>query len=325
MTESSPQHGAPDGTPATGDARANVGAPEKGRADKARTRSTRLPRPKNNAGRDLPTAIAVGVGLGVLVVGAVWAGPLAWYLVVAGAIGVAMWEVLTRLKERGYFLQRKHLLCLGQAMIWSSWVAGAGGLVAVYVVAVLSLMFGRLFQNGRHRPPENYLRDMAVGIFVLTWVPLFATFAAMLANTPSPFASGERSIITFMLCVVASDTGGYIAGVMFGSHPMAPAVSPKKSWEGFIGSLVLSTLVGALTFWLVLHHLPWIGAIMGLFLAVCATLGDLVESQFKRELGIKDMSALLPGHGGLMDRLDGMLPAAMVTWVAVSVLTATSV
>lgn len=285
-------------------------------------RASRLPRPKNNAGRDVPAAIAVGLALGALVIAAVWMGALAWYVVVALAIAVAMFEVLTRLKENGYFLQRKHLIVLGQGMIWSSWFAGTGGLAAFYVVAVLSLMFGRLFENGRHRPPVNYVRDMAVGIFVLTWIPLFATFAAMLANTPSPFATGARSIITFMLCVVASDTGGWIAGVMFGSHPMAPAVSPKKSWEGFVGSLIFSTGVGTLAFWLLLHHEPWIGALMGLFLAVTATLGDLVESQFKRELNIKDMSSLLPGHGGLMDRLDGMLPSAMVTWVAVSASTA---
>jgi len=126
--------------------------------------------------------------------------------------------------------------------------------------------------------------------------------------------------VTFMLCVVASDTGGYIAGVMFGSRPMAPAVSPKKSWEGFIGSVIGGVVTGALTVSLLLGEAWWIGALMGLGLVICATLGDLVESQFKRELGIKDMSNLLPGHGGLMDRLDGMLPSAMVTWLVLSIL-----
>ena len=114
--------------------------------------------------------------------------------------------------------------------------------------------------------------------------------------------------------------GGYIAGVMFGSRPMAPAVSPKKSWEGFIGSVIGGVVTGALTVSLLLGEAWWIGALMGLGLVICATLGDLVESQFKRELGIKDMSNLLPGHGGLMDRLDGMLPSAMVTWLVLSIL-----
>ncbi|WP_306506851.1 phosphatidate cytidylyltransferase [Corynebacterium sp.] len=279
-----------------------------------------MPRLKNGAGRNLPAAIAVGVALGALVVFAVWAGPLVWYLVVAAAVGVAMWEVLTRLRENSYQMPRTLLIILGQAMLWISWPLNAPGLVSVYVVAVLALMFGRLFHNGRHRPPINYLRDMSMGIFVLTWIPLFGTFAAMLSRVETPFASGAASIVVFMLCVVASDTGGYIAGVMFGSHPMAPSVSPKKSWEGFAGSIIFGIATGTLSFAFLLHHKPWLGALMGLGLVFCATLGDLVESQFKRELGIKDMSALLPGHGGLMDRLDGMLPSAMVTWVAMSFL-----
>ncbi|ART22393.1 phosphatidate cytidylyltransferase [Corynebacterium striatum] len=268
----------------------------------------------------MPAAVGVGVGLGALVVLAVWLGPFAWYLVVAVAVAVAMWEVLTRLREHSFFMPRTLLIILGQAMVWISWPLGAPGLVAVYVVAVLALMFGRLFHNGRHRPPINYLRDMSVGLFVLTWIPLFATFAAMLSRVETPFASGAASIVAFMLCVVASDTGGYVAGVMFGAHPMAPAVSPKKSWEGFLGSVIFGVVTGALSVKLLLHHDAWVGAIMGLGLVFCATLGDLVESQFKRELGIKDMSQILPGHGGLMDRLDGMLPSVMVTWVAVNFL-----
>ncbi|OFT32460.1 CDP-diglyceride synthetase [Corynebacterium sp. HMSC08C04] len=268
----------------------------------------------------MPAAVGVGVGLGALVVFAVWAGAFAWYMVVAVAVAIAMWEVLTRLREHSFFMPRTLLIVLGQAMLWVSWPLGAPGLVAVYVVAVLALMFGRLFHNGRHRPPINYLRDMAVGLFVLTWIPLFATFAAMLSRVETPFASGAASIVAFMLCVVASDTGGYIAGVMFGSHPMALAVSPKKSWEGFIGSVIFGVVTGALSVKLLLHHDAWVGGLMGLGLVFCATLGDLVESQFKRELGIKDMSQILPGHGGLMDRLDGMLPSAMVTWVAVNFL-----
>ena len=113
-------------------------------------------------------------------------------------------------------------------------------------------------------------------------------------------------ILTFMLCVIASDTGGFLAGVGFGSHSMAPAVSPNKSWEGFAGSLALGMVVGALTVRFLLHANPLLGVVLGALLVIAATLGDLVESQFKRELGIKDMSRMLPGHGGLMDRLDGM-------------------
>ncbi|WP_300907865.1 phosphatidate cytidylyltransferase [Corynebacterium stationis] len=275
-----------------------------------------VPKPKNSAGRNLPVAIGVGIGLGALVIFTMWAGQLAWYIVVAAAVAVAMWEVLTRLREHSYYLPRTLMILGGQAMVWSSWPLETKGLMAVYVISVLALMFGRLFHNGRHRPPINYLRDMSVGVFVLTWIPMFGSFAAMLSAT----SQGAATILVFMLCVVASDTGGYITGVMFGSHPMAPAVSPKKSWEGFAGSIVFGMVTGALSIHFLLEREAWVGAIMGLGLVVCASLGDLVESQFKRELGIKDMSNILPGHGGLMDRLDGMLPAAMVTWVAISFL-----
>lgn len=279
-----------------------------------------LPKPKNKPGRNLPVAIAVSAVLGALVLLAVWVGPAGWYPLVAAAVGVATWEVVSRLRERSYHIPLVPMILLGQFMVWMSWPFGTKGLVAAFVTAVLATMFGRLFYHGRTTPPQNYLRDTSMAIFVLTWIPLFASFAAMLSLISSTGVPGGLYIITFMLCVVASDTGGFIAGVMFGSHPMAPAVSPKKSWEGFAGSVVGGSVTGALTVSLLLQHQWWMGAIMGVGLVICATLGDLVESQFKRELGIKDMSNILPAHGGLMDRLDGMLPSAMVTWVVLSLL-----
>lgn len=286
----------------------------------ADTGRKRFPRPKNSAGRDLKAAIGVGALLGALVLIAVLVGPAAWYPLVAVAMALATWEVCTRLREGGYVLPRTLAILSGQAMIWASWPFGVTGLVAAYVVAVLGLMVGRLFHLGRHTPPQNYVRDTAVGIFVLTWIPMFGSFAAMLALIEGNGAAGGFYIVTFMLCVVASDTGGYITGVSFGSHPMAPAVSPKKSWEGFAGSVGFAMLAGALAVQFLLHEGWWWGVLLGLLLACCATLGDLVESQFKRELRIKDMSALLPGHGGMMDRIDGMLPAATVTWLILSLM-----
>ncbi|AZA11677.1 phosphatidate cytidylyltransferase [Corynebacterium gerontici] len=280
-----------------------------------------LPKPRNSAGRDLKAAITTGVALGAAVLLCIFVVPFGWYPLVAVAIATATWEVHARLSEAGYLLQRWVMIIGGQLMLWSSWPFGTKGLVAAYVAAALSLMFGRLFHYGPKTPPKNYLRDTAVGIFVLTWIPLFGSFAAMLSLFGTVKASGAMFIVTFMLCVIASDTGGYVAGVMFGKHPMAPAVSPKKSWEGFAGSVFFGAIAGALTVYFLLDSTWWWGLILGLGLVVCATLGDLVESQFKRELGIKDMSSLLPGHGGIMDRLDGMLPSAMVTWLVLSAIT----
>ena len=123
-----------------------------------------------------------------------------------------------------------------------------------------------------------------------------------------------------MLGVVFSDIGGYTAGVLFGKHRMVPAISPKKSWEGFAGSLVCGTTAAVLAVVLLLHKPAWVGVPLGVMLVITATLGDLVESQVKRDLGIKDMGTLLPGHGGLMDRIDGVLPSAVATWIVLSLL-----
>ncbi|MCT1369033.1 phosphatidate cytidylyltransferase [Corynebacterium mucifaciens] len=276
---------------------------------------TRAPRPKNKAGRNLSAAIATGVVLGALVIAAVWIGPVAWYPLVAAAVALAMWEVMTRLREAGYIQPRTLLIILGQAMLWLSVPYGTSGLVAGFAFTVLVVMFWGMFHRGRHSQPENYLRDTAAAIFVLAWIPLFGTFAAMISGITEAGVDGSAYIIAFMLCVVASDVGGYAAGVMFGSHPMAPAVSPNKSWEGFAGSLVAGIITGVLVVALLIHGPWWMGIVLGVALVICATMGDLVESQFKRELGIKDMSHLLPGHGGIMDRLDGMLPAAAATYI----------
>lgn len=281
-------------------------------------RTMRMPKPKNSAGRDLKAAIGVGVGLALLVIIGILLSPWAWYLLVAGAIAVATWEVGGRLKEAGYHLPMPIMIIGGQAMVWTSWPFETSGILSSYVATVLVLMFFRVFYNGPEKEARNYLRDTSVGIFTLTWIPLFGSFAAMLSLMENNDIPGTFFILTFMLCVIGSDVGGYILGVFFGSHPMAPAVSPKKSWEGFAGSILFGSITGALAVHFLLAHHWWLGVLLGICLVICATLGDLVESQFKRDLGIKDMSNLLPGHGGIMDRLDGMLPSAMVTWLILS-------
>ena len=162
----------------------------------------------------------------------------------------------------------------------------------------------------------HYLRDVSAGVFTAVYVPLFCSFVVMLTVAPD----GVGRVLTFMLCVVASDVGGYAIGVLAGRHPMAPTISPKKSWEGFAGSLVAGMITGALTRLAAARGAWWEGALTGALLVVSATLGDLVESLVKRDLGIKDMGRLLPGHGGLMDRLDSMLPTAVVSYFVLGLL-----
>ena len=276
----------------------------------------RLPKPRNSAGRNVPVAIAMGAFLGALVIGSLFLGAWAWYLLVAGAAALGTWEVAQRLRESDWMLPRPVLLIGGQSMIWLSWPMGVAGIAVGLLGTLMFLMVSRLFLYGANEAPRNWLRDVGVGTFVIMWIPLCLAFGASLARMPTP---GDVNpvwvIVTFMLCVVANDVGGYVAGVFFGKHPMAPAVSPKKSWEGFAGSVIFGSFIGVAAAMLLLDAPWWFGLLLGILLVVAATLGDLVESQVKRDLGIKDMSSMIPGHGGLMDRLDGMLPAAAMTWM----------
>jgi phosphatidate cytidylyltransferase len=142
-------------------------------------------------------------------------------------------------------------------------------------------------------------------------VPLLGSFAALMLAE----GQGAARIVTFLLIVVMSDTGGYVAGVLFGKHPMVPKISPKKSWEGLAGSLIFGSVAGVCMAFFVLLVPFWVGIILGVALVAAGTCGDLVESMIKRDLGIKDMSSFLPGHGGVMDRLDSLLLAAPVAWL----------
>ena len=271
----------------------------------------------SKAGRNLPAAIAVGVGLGALVLCTLLFAPTFWVPVVAIAAAIATYEVTQRLREGGINVPLIPLILGGQAMIWLSWPYGIAGVFNAFGATVLVLMVWRLLNGGLENKPENYTRDTGVALFVAGWIPLFASFATLMVIHGE---NGPGMVFCLMIGIVCSDVGGYAAGTLFGKHPMVPAISPKKSWEGFAGSMLFGVVGGILTVTFILDAQPWIGAVLGAALVFSATLGDLVESQFKRDLGIKDMSALLPGHGGIMDRLDSALPSAVVTWLVLGAL-----
>ncbi|GAA3689928.1 phosphatidate cytidylyltransferase [Gordonia hankookensis] len=271
---------------------------------------------KSRAGRNLPAAIAVGGSLGVSIILILLFAPKIWYGVVAVAFAIATWEVTKRLRDGGFQVALWPLLIGGQAIIWSSWPWAQTGVLTAFAATVLILMVWMLLAQGIGRAPENYLRNLAASVFVLAWLPLLASFGAFMVVQDH----GAARVATLMVVVVCSDVGGYAAGVLFGKHAMAPAISPKKSWEGLVGSLIVGTAgaICCVVFLLDTHW--WVGAILGPVLVVCATLGDLVESQVKRDLGIKDMGTLLPGHGGIMDRLDSLLPSAFIVWAVLTAL-----
>ncbi len=270
----------------------------------------------SKAGRNLPAAIAVSLLLGGMLIGTLILAPRGWVVILSVAMAIATHEVVKRLREAGYSIPLIPLLVGGQAMIWLTWPFGPAGALGGYGGTVLVCLIWRLLSQGLKSQPVNYLRDVAVTIFLATWIPLFAAFGALLVYPED----GWARVFAFMLAVVFSDVGGYTAGVLFGKHRMVPAISPKKSWEGLAGSLVCGTTAAVLAVTFLMHKPWWVGVPLGIMLVITATLGDLVESQFKRDLGIKDMGTLLPGHGGLMDRIDGALPSAVATWIVLSLL-----
>lgn len=270
----------------------------------------------SRAGRNLPAAIAVGVALGGGIIATLLLAPYVWIGVVAVAMAIATHEVVRRLRDAGFVIPVVPLLIGGQAMIWLTWPFGASGALGAFGGTVLVCLFWRLLAEGLQRAPQNYLRDAAVTILLAAWIPLFGAFGVLLVYPDD----GWARVFCLMLPVVFSDIGGYTAGVLFGKHPMVPAISPKKSWEGFTGSLLCGTIAAVLAVAFLLDRPAWVGIPLGVFLVLTGICGDLVESQVKRDLGIKDMGTLLPGHGGLMDRIDAILPAAPATWIVLTLL-----
>jgi phosphatidate cytidylyltransferase len=259
------------------------------------------------AGRNLPAAIGVGVGLGALVLGTLYS-PARWTFVVVIAVAAAIgtWEVVRALHSLGARPPAVPLVAGGVAMVVLAYRYGAEELFLGLALTAVACLVWRL--GG---PAAGLLRDVTSAIFTATYVPFLVGFAALM-TVPG---DGPRRITAFILTVVLSDVGGYVAGVFFGKHRMAPSISPKKSWEGFAGSVLACTVGGAIELTQLFGAHWWQGLLFGLAVVCSATLGDLGESMIKRDIGIKDMGHLLPGHGGLMDRLDSLLPTAPVAWL----------
>ncbi len=301
---------------------AGAGTPPDEPARGAKKTAQQPARKTSRAGRDLRAAIAVGVSIGAVLIATLVFVPRLWVVLCSGAILLASHEVVRRLREAGYVIPVIPLLIGGQVTVWLTWPYHAAGAMAGFGATVVVCMFWRLFMQDNSKRPEpfvgspsaNYLRDASATVFLAAWVPLFASFAALLVYPKD----GAGRVFCLMITVVASDVGGYAVGVLFGKHPMVPAISPKKSWEGLAGSFVFGITAAILTATFLAGKPPWIGALLGVVLVLTCTLGDLVESQVKRDLGIKDMGRLLPGHGGLMDRLDGVLPSAVAAWTVLT-------
>ncbi|MGY1824432.1 phosphatidate cytidylyltransferase [Geodermatophilus sp. SYSU D00079] len=258
------------------------------------------------AGRDMVAAIGVGAGLGAVIVVSLLVYRPAFLLVVVAAILVGIVELSRALQAGGAHPPLAPVLVGAVAMLGLAWSRGSSGLVVGFLLTALAVLLWRLGDG-----PVGYLRDASAGVLVAAYVPLLAGFAVLLLVPDD----GVARVLLFIATVVGNDVGGFAAGVLFGRHPMAPSVSPKKSWEGMAGSVLACVLIATPVVTLALDGPWWGGVLFGAALAVSATVGDLGESLIKRDLGIKDMGNLLPGHGGIMDRLDSLLPSAAVAYL----------
>ncbi len=258
------------------------------------------------AGRDLRAAVGVGLLLAGLVIGTLIVSPAAFLAVVVVAVSYGAWELRRAIATRGMVIPLVPLLLGAVGMLVSAYLRGAEALVVTFGLTIVGLLVWRVADG-----LAGAARDLSASALVAFYPIFLGGFASMMLGAPG---DGRQRIVVFILVTVFSDIGGYAVGVMFGRHPMAPSLSPQTSWEGFAGSVGPCAAVGAISLPLVLGGQWWQGALRGVAAASGATLGDLIESSIKRDLGIKDMGALLPGHGGLMDRLDSLVIVAPVAW-----------
>lgn len=263
---------------------------------------------KKSAGRDLGAAIGVGVGLGAVIIASLFVVKAVFVGVIAVAVVVGLWELTSRLEERkGIKAPLVPLAVGGAAMVVAGYVRGPEGAWVAMALTALAVLVWRMTE-----PPEGYLKDVTAGVFAAFYVPFLATFVALMLTADD----GAWRVMTFLLLTVVSDTGAYAVGWRFGTHKLAPRISPGKTREGLFGAVSFAMVAGALCMqFLIDDGSWWQGLVLGLAVAASATLGDLGESMIKRDLGIKDMGTLLPGHGGIMDRLDSLLPTAPVVWL----------
>ena len=259
----------------------------------------------SRAGRNLPAAIATGVGLLALCLVTLFTYKWTFGVVVSIAMVIAVWEFSNAFRQYGIQLTRVPVVLAAAVMPLAAFWYGVTGQLVVMGIAVLTVIFWRI-----PRGFDGYVKDVTSSIFVMAYLPFMASFLMLTLATDN----GPTRVLVFVFLTAGNDIGGYAAGVLFGKHPIAPSISPKKSWEGLAGSLIVQIALGIGSFVLLLDAPAWQGAVAGIVLCFTATAGDFAESAVKRDLGIKDMGTLLPGHGGVMDRLDSLIPNAFASW-----------
>lgn len=262
------------------------------------------------AGRNLPAAIASGVALAAIVIFSLATWKWIFGIVAIIALVIAVHEFVMILKTRDINVARTPVYLAAVVIPAVAYVWGFEAQLVATGVFVLVVMMWRI-----RRGTEGFFADISASVLLIAYLPFMAAFLMLTLAADN----GSWRVVVFILLTVANDIGGYAFGVFFGKHPMAPHISPKKSWEGFAGSIILQSIVGILAFIFIFEAPWWQGLVAGLILTVTATGGDFVESAIKRDLGVKDMGSIVPGHGGMMDRLDSLVPNAFASWAVFTV------
>ncbi|WP_243064646.1 phosphatidate cytidylyltransferase [Humibacter sp. RRB41] len=268
---------------------------------------------QQRTGRNLVFAVFIGLVLGgLLLLSLVFIKEL--FIVFAAALaGFTGFEFATALRIAGLRVPRVALTVVSVALVPAAYYLHASGEWLIAIVGILFLWVWRLVEGiPRSRPKAGagLTKDLIASSLAILYVPFLASFSVLLVAEPE----GQWWTLATLILVVAVDTGAYAAGLSFGKHPMAPTISPKKTWEGFAGAAVMALVAGVVLSVFMLHAPWWFGLILGGLLLLTATLGDLTESLIKRDIGIKDMSSWLPGHGGFLDRLDSVLPSVALAY-----------
>jgi phosphatidate cytidylyltransferase len=261
-------------------------------------------------GRNLPVAIGVGVILGGLALLTLLTVKATFLIYMGAVLAIGLHELAAALKTRDITVPVIPVALGGAAMLTAAYWAAGGAVLAVFALTVLGILIVRMFGG-----TDGYVRDVTAGVFATAYLPLLgAAVSAMLAPP-----DGGKRVLIFIVLTICSDIGGYFAGITLtpftGGHKMAPVISPKKTWEGLAGSVVLAVVAGGILLPALLHGHWWQGVITGIAAVAAAVFGDLAESMIKRDLDIKDMGTLLPGHGGILDRIDSLLACAPVVWL----------
>lgn len=264
-------------------------------------------------GRNLILAVLIGLVLGLSMLFSLIFIKELFMLFAVVIVGFCAFELAKALRHAGRNVPRIPVVIAAVGVVPAAFYGGASGQWLGVLGGIVFIGLWRLVLQvlPAHRAPaRKVLGDLGAGVLIQVYVVFLASFAVLLAAQPG----GQWWTLAFLVLVISADTGAYASGLSFGKHPMAPSISPKKTWEGFAGAGVVCMVVGVLLSLFMLGQPWWFGLIFGAVILLTATFGDLAESLIKRDLGIKDMSSWLPGHGGFLDRLDSILPSAAAAY-----------